>query len=91
MNDNLCLLNKTVGKFEVCPRERCAFWEAGGAVLSGGCGIERLGLTGEVAQTPGLAGWLLDVRGKLEEAATHDERLQLHRLFDQVVPPELRD
>ena len=91
MNDNLCLLRKTVGRFEVCPQERCAFWEAGGAVLAGGCAIERLGLTNEVTRTPGLGAWLLDLRARLEEAGTHAERRQVHRLLDHFLPPELRD
>jgi hypothetical protein len=91
MNDNLCLLRKTVGQFEVCPKGRCAFWEAGGAVLAGGCTIERLGLTPEVERTPGFASWLLDLRGQLEAAATEADRHEVHRLFDRLVPPELRD
>jgi len=32
------------GRAEPCPRERCSFWEPGGAVVQGNCLIKRLGV-----------------------------------------------
>ena len=91
MNDKLCHLQERVGQVEVCPEERCAFWEHGGAVLPGGCAIERLGLTHEVERDRELAQWLLDLREQLSRAQTHDERRHAHSLFRQLLPPGLRD
>ena len=60
-----CHLELAVGRIAACPGERCAFWEPGGAVLPGGCAVERLDLH---ARTD-LAQWLLGVRARLEAAA----------------------
>jgi hypothetical protein len=61
-----CMLRLAVdGTVEPCPRERCAFWEPGGAVLEAGCLIERLGV--DVRQ-PDLAAYLLETRERLEQA-----------------------
>ena len=86
MNDNLCLLNKTVGKFEVCPRERCAFWEPGGAVVEPGCLINRLGVD---VRRVDLARYLLEVRERLEQARSLAEAVAAHREFSQRVGLEL--
>lgn len=51
------------GRSEACPGGRCAFWESGGAVLEGNCIVERLGVD---LRTPDLAGYLLEVRERLE-------------------------
>src|SRR6266540_5325444 len=40
----LCALQDAAGRVEACPGEGCPFWEEGGAVLEGGCAIERLSL-----------------------------------------------
>jgi hypothetical protein len=61
-----------------CPGERCAFWEAGGAVIESGCGLERLGI--DLAQ-PGLADYLLDVRERLDQAGNFEEAEAAHREF----------
>src|SRR5690349_18315566 len=53
------------GKTEICPEERCAFWEPGGAVLGGKCLIQRLSVDVSNAD---LARYLLDVRERLEHA-----------------------
>ena len=42
-------------RVEVCPRERCSFWEPGGAVVEGNCLLERLGVD---LTRPGLADYL---------------------------------
>lgn len=91
MDEKLCLLKEAVGVTESCPKEACAFWEHGGAVVSDGCSIERLGLTAELHRSPELATWLLSVREQLDRASTHEERISAHRLFRQLLPPGLRD
>jgi hypothetical protein len=48
---------------EWCSRERCAFWEPGGAVIHAGCVIERLGV--EVRRDD-VAAFLLGLRRELE-------------------------
>jgi hypothetical protein len=53
------------GLAEPCLRERCAFWEPGGAVLDGGCVIERLGID---LGRPHLARYLLELREQLHES-----------------------
>lgn len=53
------------GEVEACPRESCAFWEPGGAVLPGGCIIDRLGTD---VRRNDLAAYLLDIRRRLERA-----------------------
>jgi hypothetical protein len=54
----------TERKEELCPRELCAFWEPGGAVLPGGCMIERLGVD---VRRRDLAAYLLELRERLAE------------------------
>ncbi len=51
------------GRAEPCPREGCVFWEAGGAVVQGGCLIERLAVD---VHRPDLAASLLATREHLE-------------------------
>ena len=51
------------GIAERCPRERCGFWEPGGAVIEGGCLIERLGVD---LRRNDLAGYLLETRERVE-------------------------
>jgi hypothetical protein len=50
---------------EPCPGEECAFWEPGGAVVAGGCLIDRLGVD---VRRRDLARYLLDTRERLERA-----------------------
>jgi hypothetical protein len=57
------LLLAAQGRREPCLRERCAFWEPGGAVVGGACVLERLGLD----VRSGLASYLLEVRERLAE------------------------
>lgn len=74
-----CMLKLAArGEVEVCPEERCAFWEPGGAVVTGGCLIERLGV--EVRERE-LATYLLEARGRLERARDSAEAEQAHREF----------
>jgi hypothetical protein len=61
-----CTLRLIVAaKAEPCPGELCAFWEPGGAVVAGGCVIDRLGVD---VRRRDLASYLLDTRERLERA-----------------------
>jgi hypothetical protein len=65
MNGNYCNLRLAAEKkVELCPRDLCAFWEPGGAVLAGGCLIERRGID---VRRLDLAAYLLELRERLEE------------------------
>jgi hypothetical protein len=68
------------GETEVCPRERCAFWEPGGAVVEGNCLVERLGVD---VGTPDLARYLLETRERLEQARDLAESEAAHREFSR--------
>jgi hypothetical protein len=66
------------GEIEVCPEDRCVFWESGGAVLKGNCIVERLGID---VRDPELAAYLLEVRERVEQAKDSDEAEAAHREF----------
>jgi hypothetical protein len=66
------------GRTETCPREACAFWEQGGAVVEGNCLIERLGV--DLAQH-GLAAYLLETRERLEQGRDLAAAEAAHREF----------
>jgi hypothetical protein len=63
--ENCTLRLAAQGRAEECPREACAFWEPGGAVVEGTCLIERLGIDLRQAE---LACYLLETRERLEQA-----------------------
>jgi hypothetical protein len=82
-----CMLRLAAdGTKEPCPRERCAFWEAGGAVLEGKCLIERLGVD---VRRPDLATYLLEARECLEEARVLAEAERAHLEFSRRIGLEL--
>jgi hypothetical protein len=68
------------GELERCPEERCAFWEAGGAVMQGSCLIERLGI--EISR-PGLAAYLCETRERIESIRDRAEAEAAHRDFSR--------
>ena len=68
------------GAVEACPREACAFWQPGGAVVDGTCTIERLGVD---LRTPGLASYLLETRERLGQARDLSEAEAAHREFSR--------
>jgi hypothetical protein len=74
------------GQTEPCRRERCLFWEPGGAVVEGNCLIERLGVDVRRAD---LAAYLLETRERLEHARNRAEAEQTHREFARRVGLEL--
>ena len=71
-----CTLRLATGVMETCRQQRCAFWEPGGAVVEGGCVIERLGL-----HIFGLdvARYLLETREHLDQARDSSEAEAAHR------------
>jgi hypothetical protein len=74
------------GGIEPCSRERCLFWEPGGAVVEGNCLIERLGA--DVRRSE-VAGYLLETRKRLEQARDQLEANRAHREFSHRVGLEL--
>lgn len=60
-----CALQGAVGGIEDCPHGACPFWEDGGAIITAGCAIERLGVTLSSSQ---LARQLLELRAELDVA-----------------------
>jgi hypothetical protein len=68
------------GQVELCLRERCAFWEPGGAVVEGACVIDRLGV--DVRQAD-LAEYLLETRERIECARDLSEAEAVHREFSR--------
>ena len=87
VDSNNCILRLAVdGAKEACPRERCAFWEPGGAVLEGGCVIERLGVD---VRRPDLAVYLLETRERLEGARDLAEAERAHAEFSRRIGREL--
>jgi hypothetical protein len=81
-----CTLRLAAGVAEPCTGERCAFWEPGGAVVQGGCGIERLG---SYFLAPDVARYLLETRQRLEQARDRSEAEAAHREFASRIGLEL--
>ena len=71
---------------ELCSQQRCAFWEEGGAVVEGGCVIERLGPD---VRNPDVAGYLVEVRERLDQARDRSEAERAHREFVRRIGLEL--
>jgi hypothetical protein len=66
------------GRAEACPRETCAYWEPGGAVVEGNCLIERLGVD---LRERALAAYLLETRERLDRARDLAAAEAAHREF----------
>ena len=81
-----CTLRLATGVMETCRQQRCAFWEPGGAVVEGGCAIERLGLH---IFGPDMARYLLETRERLEQARDLSEVEAAHREFARRTELEL--
>ena len=73
-----CTLRLAMGVMELCPQQRCVFWEEGGAVVQGGCVIERLAPD---VRRPDVAGYLVEARTRLEQARDRSETEAAHREF----------
>lgn len=76
-----CRLKSAIGFAEGCPGAGCPFWEPGGAVLEGRCAFEELDISGN----PQLAGWLLQIRERLESARTLEAADDARRLFRRLL------
>lgn len=81
-----CTLRLATGVVESCPQQRCAFWEDGGAVVEGGCVIERLGPD---VRNPDVAGYLVEVRERLDQARDRSEAEAAHCEFVRRIGLEL--
>jgi len=81
LTTRLCSLEAAVGRHEVCPEGACPFWEPGGAVLDGRCAFEELEVTADAA----LAGWLLEIRGRLASAESTVAADAAHSLFSHLL------
>ena len=81
-----CTLRLATGVMESCPQQRCAFWEEGGAVVEGGCVIERLGPD---VRRPDVAGYLVEARERLDQARDLSEAEAAHREFAHRIGLEL--
>jgi hypothetical protein len=77
----LCSLEAAVDRSEACPEDACPFWEPGGAALGGRCAFEELGISAD----PGLATWLLDIRGRLETASSVEDDRALRAAFHHLI------
>ena len=87
IEDKTCRLRRSAhGVSEPCSHERCGFWEPGGAVLEGGCFVERLGID---LRRQDLTTYLLDTLERLEQARNMAELEQAHRQFSRRVGLEL--
>ena len=86
MDEKACALHAAIGNDAECPRAWCAFWEKGGAVVEGGCEIERIGF--DLSNTS-LAYYLLDLRQAIEEARDEAAAAQARRQITLLVPPDL--
>jgi hypothetical protein len=78
----------SLGHAEECPGPWCAFWERGGAVVPGGCGLERLAID---FHDRALARHLLELRRVLERARSEEDRASALEELGKLVPPDLRD
>ena len=77
--DRTCTLRLAVTQREErCPGESCSFWEPGGAVVDGGCAIERLGFD---VRRDDIAAYLLELLEQLEQARDLEEIRAAHRVF----------
>jgi hypothetical protein len=81
-----CTLRLASGVVEFCQQQRCAFWEEGGAVVEGGCVIERLG---QDVRKPDVAGYLIEVRERLDQSRDRSETEAAHREFTHRIGLEL--
>ena len=87
IEDKTCTLRRSAhGVSEPCSHARCGFWEPGGAVLEGGCFVERLGID---LRRQDLTTYLLDTLERLEQARNMAEAERAHRQFSRRVGLEL--
>jgi hypothetical protein len=76
-----CSLEAAVSKTAACPEEACPFWEPGGAALGARCAFEKLDVAGDAE----LAAWLLEIRGRLEDASSVEEERAMRGVFHHLL------
>jgi hypothetical protein len=81
-----CALIEAIGNEAECREEACAFWERGGAVVPGGCAIQRLGLD---LKNESLAHYLLDLRRAIEGAQDESIAAAAREELADLVPADL--
>ncbi len=82
----LCRLKHAAGWDEPCPGASCPFWEEGGAIVGGGCVLDRFGL--DLDRRPALVHALLQVHRKLGQAVSAEDEQEAHALFARLVGVE---
>lgn len=76
-----CHLDALLGTVAACPKDRCPFWEPGGAVLEGRCAFDRL----DLARRPAVVSELLRVREELKVADDGEERGAAQHAFHRLL------
>lgn len=77
-----CALEQALGHFAACPRDRCAFWEEGGAIIRPGCALSRTPLDLERA---GIADLLLGLRRRIEQTRSTEDARAARRELVRVI------
>lgn len=83
MNGGLCTLQYAVGRTEICPGERCPFWEEEVEVRCVVAPIER-----QLIEQPALAQHLLELRADLDRARHGRAKDESRRLFYHLLNEE---
>ena len=84
----VCVLEQGLGHFAACRRDRCAFWEEGGAIIRPGCALSRIPLDLERA---GLADLLLGLRCRIEQSRSTEDARAARRELTQVITSAFDD
>jgi hypothetical protein len=66
-----CRMKQTLGKIEPCPGSRCPFWS------DDSCAFREV----ELDERPDLAGFLLEIRNKLETLRAQEDEDAARQLF----------
>jgi hypothetical protein len=85
---NSCALSVVLGQAEECAGPACPFWDEGGAVVEADCALPHLGID---VSDPGLASYLLQVRGSLERARDAEAATAAYAQLAELVPPDLAE
>jgi hypothetical protein len=62
VGNRYCRLEESIGRIEICPAERCPFWERGATAVAGHCAFDGV----DLRNNPQIAGLLLVTRNILE-------------------------
>ncbi|MGH3080356.1 MAG: hypothetical protein ACRDNH_04380 [Gaiellaceae bacterium] len=79
----LCPLEQAIGRSVECPRERCPFWEPGGAVVPAGCLFDRLSI--DFGRRRDAAELVLALKARLERPSSdEDERTAWAEVYELI-------